>query len=402
MIHHDGRAYELAEHAAVEAARSKFQTIIDQGKGKARTVVEKIQREVPHDVLAPASQLVWTPEALSPALQMAIPEPLVLRPAPLANDLPASIEEALERTVAKVHPQVTVRVNVHALNQACQRVGIPQRYAHTLLAPDVQKWGPALLAHSLNEHFRNQPGRFLLRSYDGELRGLLSDSYRRLDSWTILEAFVGACQEIGAVPVEGYATSTKVAIKAMLTKLFEPAKGEIMAFGVLLENSDYGNGPVAVSAFMLRPWCTNYAIANQSLRQVHLGRRLTDDVAWSERTRQLDSETAASAVSDIVKDTLGEKRTTQLCEAIRKAHEESTDVDKVLEAFKKQLNLSEIEQVTRSFNSLDVENLPPGNTTWRLSNAMSWVAGQTADVERKLELMKAAGRVLGKSLEWTD
>jgi len=41
--------------------------------------------------------------------------------------------------------------------------------------------------------------------------------------------------------------------------------------------------------------------------------------------------------------------------------------------------------------------LPPGNTTWRLSNAVSWVAGKMNDSERKLDLMKAAGALLPKA-----
>ena len=31
---------------------------------------------------------------------------------------------------------------------------------------------------------------------------------------------------------------------------------------------------------------------------------------------------------------------------------------------------------------------------WRLSNAISWVAGETEDAERKLEISKLAGQIL--------
>jgi hypothetical protein len=55
-------------------------------------------------------------------------------------------------------------------------------------------------------------------------------------------------------------------------------------------------------------------------------------------------------------------------------------------------NRSNLDQ--RAYNSPDTYNLPAGNTTWRLSNAISWIAGKTEDSERKLELMKLAGEVL--------
>ena len=35
-----------------------------------------------------------------------------------------------------------------------------------------------------------------------------------------------------------------------------------------------------------------------------------------------------------------------------------------------------------------------GANAWRLSNAISWVSGQEKDGEKRLQLMKLAGRVL--------
>jgi hypothetical protein len=38
--------------------------------------------------------------------------------------------------------------------------------------------------------------------------------------------------------------------------------------------------------------------------------------------------------------------------------------------------------------------MPAGNSMWRLSNAISWVAGKTEHAERKLEISKVAGQIL--------
>ena len=54
----------------------------------------------------------------------------------------------------------------------------------------------------------------------------------------------------------------------------------------------------------------------------------------------------------------------------------------------------EAEDVEKAFGSPDTFNMPAGNTVWRLSNAISWVAGQAKDPERKLDLQKLAGSVL--------
>ncbi len=47
-----------------------------------------------------------------------------------------------------------------------------------------------------------------------------------------------------------------------------------------------------------------------------------------------------------------------------------------------------------AYNSVDTVNMPAGNSMWRLSNAISWVAGKTEDPERNLELNKVARQMI--------
>jgi hypothetical protein len=53
-----------------------------------------------------------------------------------------------------------------------------------------------------------------------------------------------------------------------------------------------------------------------------------------------------------------------------------------------------VESLARSRPNPEMVNMPAGNSMWRLSNAISWVAGTTEDAERKLEINKVAGQVL--------
>ena len=117
-------------------------------------------------------------------------------------------------------------------------------------------------------------------------------------------------------------------------------------------------------------------------------------MVFSDRTYRLDTATQASKVRDLVRRNLSEESIAKLEGAVRKANEQQIDPRKVGERLRKALTKGEVEQVVQTFNSPDVENLPPGNTTWRLSNALSWVAGKTSDAERKLDLMKLAGVVV--------
>jgi hypothetical protein len=61
---------------------------------------------------------------------------------------------------------------------------------------------------------------------------------------------------------------------------------------------------------------------------------------------------------------------------------------------RKALQEHEADSVIEAYNSPDTVNMPARNSMWRLSNAVSWVAGKTDDAERKLEISKLAGQVL--------
>lgn len=58
------------------------------------------------------------------------------------------------------------------------------------------------------------------------------------------------------------------------------------------------------------------------------------------------------------------------------------------------LGVGQAQTVIDAYKSADIEMIPAGNNAWRLSNAISWIAGKEADGEKKLDLMKLAGRVL--------
>jgi hypothetical protein len=168
----------------------------------------------------------------------------------------------------------------------------------------------------------------------------------------------------------------------------------MVAYGLSLENSDFGNGALSVRAYLLRIWCSNLAITQEEMRQVHLGKRLDESVLYSQRTYELDAETTVSALRDVIGAQLNADGLRRKMESVRLAHEQSVDGGAARDLLRKTLLKAESEAVIEAYNSPDTLNLPAGNTTWRLSNAISWVAGNTGDPERKLELMKFAGEVL--------
>jgi hypothetical protein len=376
LIHHDPtKSYSDAALAAGAHARSKLEQLIDQGRARARQVFETVQAEQPVDRLVRRSALRFVAGSEADAA---------------SADILLQLGRGDDR-LQRLHP--------HALQQAASRAGIPWAYVQHLR--EQPGWGTELAAHNLTALFRRavdkSEERILVRSVQGEVRGLLSDRFKRLDSRPLLDSFAKACSDVGALPLEGHASDVRVAVKAVLPRVYEPVEHEVMAFGVSFENSDFGAGALSVRIFTVRLVCTNYAVANESLREVHLGARLPEEVAWSERTTSLEAKRTASAIGDIVRGQLSSKRIDAFQDAIRQANQQKVHQRDALQLLRKTLTQNETKLAVEKFNSPDIELLPPGNTTWRLSNAISWLAGTTDDVDRKLELERFAGRLLPKA-----
>ena len=355
------------------AANHKLETLIERGRTTAGDVIQHVMTNQPTDHLVRGSALQFLADSQATSITVAFPE---------ARDGATTLSKQLHR---------------NALMQMAHSSDLPMKFIDTL-QDTAAPWGRELLAHNLNTVFANRApkARYLLRSLGGQLRGFLSDRYRRLDSRPIIEAFASAVQRKGALPYDGYVTDTKVAIQAIMPEVYEPIPGEMVAYGLSLENSDFGNGALSIRAYLLRIWCSNLAITQEEMRQVHLGKRLDDSMLYSSRTYELDAKTTVSALRDVIDSQLDADSLKRRMEAIRHANEQSVDSRTAKDTFRKLLQKGESEAATQAFDSPDIYNLPAGNSNWRLSNAISWIAGQTKDAERKLDLMKIAGEVLPK------
>lgn len=284
----------------------------------------------------------------------------------------------------------------YAVGQACERYGMPIRFARELLS-DKNAMVRSLASENLETLARSQekPGKALVRMQDGKVRAVLSSSYKRRDMRPLIHAFVTTCQAQQLVPVEGMVTDTRYAIKALLPRVII-AGGDALTFGMQLKSSDFGAGATECRLFVMRLMCLNGAQLETALRQVHLGQKL-DEGTFSQRTYELDSQTSVSAMQDVVRGALTEGNIKRFTDMIDASAGQSFDAAKAFDALHKKGRISKAEklEIADTYNSPDVEMLPPGNTAWRASNAISWFAhAGKHDGDRKLELEKLAGDIL--------
>jgi hypothetical protein len=212
----------------------------------------------------------------------------------------------------------------------------------------------------------------------------------------MLDTFMGLMKQYGARPVDGFALQTKERVRAILPMIFEPYPGEYLAFGAQFGNSNYGDGAFEYSQISMRAWCTNFAISEDILHKIHLGAKLPDNLVFSQRTIDLNTQAVQSALKDVAHLALGAPAINGYLAMVRKANEEKVEPAQINTWVKKNLNKDEGDRVKEVFSSADVEKLPPGQTSWRFSNAVSWLANEVEDEHRKLELQELAGTLLPK------
>lgn len=362
-VHAEYAKFSPAEREA--KARAKLQEFINVGQREAKAALERLEREVPQDRVVRARAMDFV---------------------------------AKDGAIAAVLPQgerggLVLGLHRHARSQIAQRVGLPIKFMNEMLVEG--QWGQQLVAHNLQQLAINgKDEKVLVRAVDSEVRGVLSSSYRTDDSRPALEALLGIAREVGAVVANGTALDTRVSFKMMKSEPIEIFPGEWAVVGVDYRTSDYGNGARELCGWILRLLCLNGAVTTANFRRVHLGGRIESDIDFSSRTKKLNEQYTVSATRDMARALLGQPAIDKMVAQVRAANDAAIDPDKALATLKGSVNKAEEKLIVDKYNSPDVELLPPGNTAWRFSNAISWLAGQVEDRDRKLDLERLAGQVV--------
>lgn len=298
-------------------------------------------------------------------------------------------------------PDGQFSLHANAVGQLADRMGVPQRYLRTLAGGE--EWQVLLAAQILNEHSGwTQRSRVLVRTVGKQVRGVLSDSYRRLNSVEILTAFVEESANQGAVISDAYMNDTKVWAETILPQpIVVPTKnnGDVVIFaGARFSTSDYGDGAVDMRAFLLNGACLNGMVRESVMRQMHLGAKLPDSLALSQQTYELDTQTTVSAVRDLTRGLFLPENIKEKAYEIQGASEIEVDLEK--EVKKLTSNGSLLKAEGQEVEKLLMKNDPNdgvqgGSTLWKLTQAITAHA-RTLTPERSRELHEISGALLSR------
>lgn len=306
-----------------------------------------------------------------------------------------------EGQVQMAIPEGNFNLHGNAISQISEKMGVPAKYLRELSGGD--EWQRQLCATILNEHSGwTQRTRVLIRVVGTEVRGVLSDSYRRLNSVEILTAFIQEAGVQGAVLSDAYMNDTKVWCETILPNPIEiPTRknGVVTIFaGARFSTSDYGNGSVDMRSFLLNGACLNGMVRESVMRQVHLGSRLPDSIALSQKTYELDTKTTVSAIKDLTKGLYSRDTIMGKAIEIQGASEIDVDFDKELKGLVQRGALlknegREVEKLLMNNNPDD--GVTGGATLWKLAQGITAFAREQ-EPERSRELHEISGQLMNR------
>ena len=295
----------------------------------------------------------------------------------------------------------TFTMHEHAVGQVGEKLSIPTRYLRDL-ATD-KEWERQLASTILNQHSSwTDRQRVLLRTVGEEVRGVLSDSYKRYNSEELITAFLQEVEANGGVLVDGFLDATRMWFETFYPVPFDipTEKNGIVtiAFGARFGTSDYGDGAVEERAFFIQGACLNGMVRNSLLRQVHLGARLPDNLEFSKNTYRLDSRTMASSIKDITRNIFAPEKIRRSIAEIQASSNIEVDLKKELTNLSKgKLLKDEVKEIEGVFmRNREDDGCVGESTLWKLTQGISAVA-RTAAPRRQRELQEIAGELLDRT-----
>lgn len=297
-------------------------------------------------------------------------------------------------TLQGVNGGMNLRPTAHG--QLAATLGIPKPYYDRMLTD-----APDLLANNVNRWLAAQPARKLVRTLDGSVRAILSDSYRPLDNFDLAEAVLPKLADLHARVLSCEVTESRFYLKAVTERVAGEVKaGDVIQAGLVISNSEVGHGSLRVEALDYRLVCTNGMIREAAIRKAHLGRnggRQMDAIEdarefFRDETRAADDRAFFLKVGDAVGAMFEPARFNARIEQYRAASERVIEADpvQVVEATARRLTLTEGEK------SGVLRHLIRGGdlSAWGLANAVTRTAEDATDYDRATELEAAGGRII--------
>lgn len=286
------------------------------------------------------------------------------------------------------------------IDQIGERVGIPRKYVDRMRTE-----APELLANNVNHWFQKAPEKRMLRTLRNGTdvaRAFLSDRYRPLDNADIAERVLPLLNKMGLEIKSAAVTDTRLYIQAVAPAVEAKIKkvGDVVQSGIILSNSEVGLGSLNMRHLVYTLRCTNGMIAENIVRQQHVGRRgrvgdinIDEEAAefLSDETRKADDRAFWLKVNDLMKHTLSREKFDAIINRLNATTEVPIEKPvEIVEAFKDRYGWNDNEKDSVLNHLIKGADL----SQYGLLNAVTRTAQDLPSYDRAVEFEKQGGEIM--------
>ena len=284
-----------------------------------------------------------------------------------------------------------------AHDQIANRVGIPTRYYRRL-----REEATALLDHNVNHWFAEQPTRQMVRTLNGKVRAFLSDRYRPLDNYDLMENVLPVLAEQQLTVESCQLTEKRLYLKVLAPKMeVAVVPGDVVRAGMVISNSEVGDGTVSVEPLIYRLVCSNGLIAKTGgMRKHHVGKQADFEGAvefYRDETKEADDRAFWMKVVDTVRGALTEAGFASLVDAMRTTMgyaAPEAQAPQIVEVTRRKLGWSEVEA-----DGVLVQYCKEGGRSlYHLVNAVTAYSQEVDDYDAATRLERDGGTLMSLPL----
>lgn len=239
----------------------------------------------------------------------------------------------------------------------------------------------------------------MVRTLDGTARAFLSERYRPLDNYDLLQTALPIISEQGCEIVSCEVTDQKMYLKLLFPRLYaDVKKGDTVQAGLVLSNSEIGAGSLKCEILLYRLICLNGMIGQHSMKKYHAGKRgSTEGDAISEilsdHTKELGDKAFWAEVRDVIKASFDQTHFNNEMIKLREATGEKLDpknIPQIIEAVKSSFSLND-----QQGEDIMGHLLSGGDfTKYGLANAVTRTATDQDNYDDATNLERLGGHVI--------
>lgn len=310
-----------------------------------------------------------------------------------------------------------------AHEQLAEKTQIPPQYARRML-----EQAPELYAANINPWMGDGNKNHLVRVLGNDVRAILSDRFRALDSYDLFFETYPVLKDAGAAITRVDLTDEHFYLRALVRDWEERIDNwevgrpnldggrgghnwhktnaddaETVVPGILISNSDVGRGGLRAEVFFWFGQCDNGLVLDRSIYKVHTGRQLADIGLLSDETRQLEDQLVWAQVRDVVKATFDRDEFRRLLATVKGTVEvELQHPVQAVDAVVQHYGFSDAarQSILDELISPKTRSIDPGLNVYGLVQAVTAQAHKSDNIEDALVYQRAGGELItGKAQE---